>query len=201
MKKLFFLYPNFFCGIFTRTKIFCTFACLLCVFALNNAHADFASELDADFEKVQFASWNLIIYRPDDYGEMNTVRCFLKLEDEDGNDVTYTNAKATYEWVSIPDVVNKYQNSYYLSGGMAMHLNIKPGKYRISFYTPKDKQNLVQVSEQKDVWQSNVLEYDTANPTRVIFVYPTRDENTFYNGGWTVDFYAPKWRKYSFPRK
>ena len=62
---------------------------------------------------------SLIIYRPENKGTMNDIRCYLKLTDMDGNDVTYTACTATYEWVTIPNVVNKYKRTYFLSGGMA----------------------------------------------------------------------------------
>ena len=44
--------------------------------------------------------WELIIYRPENSSQINEIRCWLKLEDEAGNDVTYTAATATYEWIS-----------------------------------------------------------------------------------------------------
>ena len=37
-------------------------------------------------------------------------------------------------------------------------------------------------------WESNVFEYNTENPTKVIFVTPTRNDNGFYNGGWIIDY-------------
>ncbi|MBO7485282.1 MAG: hypothetical protein J6T84_04410 [Spirochaetaceae bacterium] len=144
--------------------------------------------------------WSLIIYRPDNNGDINTVRCWLKLEDaETGEDVTYSKAKATYEWVSIPNVKNEYMKSWYLSGGMAMHLILAPGKYRISVCTPKDRTDFFEC-ENKGDWLSNVFEYDTANPTNVIFVVPTVNENGFYNGGWHIDYRAPRYYKFTRPK-
>lgn len=132
---------------------------------------------------------------------MNEVRCYIRIEDaETGEDVTYTKIKATYEWVSIPDVANPYQNIYYLDGGMAMHLNIQPGKYKIQVYTPWEKQNGVQCAN-KGTWESNVFEYDTSNPAKVIFVCPTANDNGFYNGGWYIDYKAPKWFKFTKPKR
>ena len=158
------------------------------------------SFLYAEPERVGPDPWSLIIYRPENNGDMNTVRCWLKLEDaETGEDVTYTKAKATYEWVSIPNVKNKYSKAYFLSGGMAMHLILAPGKYKISVCTPKDRTDFFECENTGD-WQSNVFEYDTANPTNVIFVVPTANENGFYNGGWHIDYRAPKFYKFTKPK-
>ena len=116
----------------------------LMIFSVSNAFAqpvpgsyyDFieaTKDMDVGHDKQ-----SLIIYRQDNKGTMNDIRCFLKLEDEEGNDVTYTACTATYEWMRIPNVVNQYKKKYYLSGGMAMHLKLKKGKYKISLYTPVD---------------------------------------------------------------
>ena len=151
---------------------------------------DATKDLPAGHDKT-----SLIIYRPDNVGVLNDIRCFLRLEDEQGNDVTYSAATATYEWVSIPDRINNYKKKYYLSGGMAMHLKLKKGRYKISLYTPVDQQNNFTYAE-ADVkpfqWESNVFEYNTENPTKVIFVSPTRNDNGFYNGGWVIDYRAGK---------
>ena len=136
---------------------------------------------------------SLIIYRPDNLGVLNDIRCFLRLQDETGKDVTYdtTTITATYEWVSIPDRANNYKKKYYLSGGMAMHLKLKKGRYKISLYTPVDQQNnfvYAEADAKPFQWESNVFEYNTENPTKVIFVSPTRNDNGFYNGGWIIDY-------------
>ena len=144
---------------------------------------------------VQHDKQSLIIYRPDNKGNMNYIRCFLRLQDEQDNDVTYTACKATYEWVSIPDVVNQYKKKYYLSGGMAMHLSLKKGKYKITLYTPVDQQANFTYPDPATTpfeWQSNTFLYNTENPTKVIFVTPTQNENGFYNGGWIIDYKSPK---------
>ena len=151
---------------------------------------DATKDLPAGHDKT-----SLIIYRPNNIGVLNDIRCFLRLEDEQGNDVTYSAATATYEWVSIPDRINNYKKKYYLSGGMAMHLKLKKGRYKISLYTPVDQQNNFIYAE-ADVkpfqWESNVFEYNTENPTKVIFVSPTRNDNGFYNGGWVIDYRTGK---------
>ena len=87
---------------------------------------------------IKHNPWELMIYRPQNNGELNTVRCWIRITDMEDNDVTYTAVKATYEWVDIPDVINYYKSTYYLSGGMSMHFNIKPGKYKIRVYTPPE---------------------------------------------------------------
>lgn len=137
---------------------------------------------------------SLIIYRPDNLPVLNDIRCFLRLEDEEGKDVTYTACTATYEWMSTPDIIRNYKHTYFLSGGMAMHLKLKKGRYKISLYTPVDQQNNFTYAE-ADVkpfqWESNTFEYNTENPTKVIFVTPTRNDNGFYNGGWIIDYKAP----------
>lgn len=148
---------------------------------------------------LKFNSWELIIYRPENSVPMNYVRCWFKAEDENGRDVTYEKIKATYEWTSIPDRVNHYQKRYYLDGGMAMHLLIQKGKYRFSFYTPEDQQWGVK-SAKKGLWESNVFEYDTENPAKVLFVYPTANDNGFYDGGWVLDCKAPRWHKFTKPK-
>ena len=134
---------------------------------------------------------SLIIYRKDNIGVLNDIRCFLRLEDEEGNDVTYTACTATYEWMSTPDIIRNYKHTYFLSGGMAMHLKLKKGRYKISLYTPVDQQNnfvYAEADAKPFQWESNVFEYNTENPTKVIFVTPTRNDNGFYNGGWIIDY-------------
>lgn len=164
--------------------------------------------------------WSLIIYRPDNSEGMNEVRCWLKLEDaESGEDVTYTKAKANYEYVAdrkkapILDTTSisamfkytgkapsyNYKKKYFLSGGMAMHLLLQPGKYKLTVYTPKDQAQFFPV-ENKGDWISNTFFYDTENPTNVIFVSPTANENGFYNGGWYIDWKAPQFYKVTKPK-
>lgn len=152
--------------------------------------------MPADHDKTQ-----LIIYRPQNSEIINEIRCFLKLQDEEGNDVTYDLSKvsASYEWTnSNPDVIFNYKRTYWLSGGSAMHLKLKKGKYKISFYTPTDKQNnwtYPQADTKPFQWESNVFEYDTENPAKVIFLVPTTNDNGFYNGGWYIDYKAPVYFK------
>lgn len=143
--------------------------------------------------------WSLIIYRPYNAGDMNEVRCYVKFEDaETGEDVSYTKVKANYSWISTPKIAHEYQKSYFLSGAMSMHCLLKPGKYNITVCTPKDKTYPVVTSNKED-WTSNVFYYDTDNPTNVIFVIPTANDNGFYNGGWYIDYKAPKYFKFTKP--
>lgn len=149
-------------------------------------------------QDIRHNPWELIIYRPENGGDMNDVRCWLKFEDENGNDATEKLVKTEYEWASIPGKKHKYRRNCFLSGGMAAHLNIKGGKYRISVYTPKDRQYPYNF-EEKDIWMSNTFLYDTENPAKVIFVVPTANENGFYDGGWFIDYKCPEWFKFTKP--
>lgn len=143
--------------------------------------------------------WSLMIYRPENTEKMNDVRCWIKFEDaETGEDVTYKKLKADYAWISTPGWRHKYQKTYYLSGGMVMHINLKPGKYKISVYTPKEKNNMFKTENEGD-WTSNVLYYDTEHPTNVIWVVPTANENGFYNGGWVIKGKSPDYYKFAKP--
>ena len=172
-----------------------------------------------DDSPLHFNQWELLIYRPENSGTMNNIRCWLKLEDENGNDVTYSKCKATYYYAnnvvkdkkaetmqfgsifhrSAPRQVFEYQKTYFLEGGLVMYLLLQPGKYKISVYTPKDQQYLAKI-ENKNEWTSNVFEYDTENPAKVLFVSPTANDNGFYNGGWHIDFKAPKYFKFTTPK-
>lgn len=166
---------------------------------LEGSYYDFldaTKDMPAGHDKTQ-----LIIYRPQNSGSINDIRCFLRLQDEEGNDVTYdkTKVSATYEWTnSNPDVIFNYKKTYWLSGGSAMHLKLKKGKYKISFYTPTDKQNnwtYPDIETKAFQWESNVFEYNTENPAKVIFLVPTTNDNGFYNGGWYIDYKAPRYLK------
>jgi len=172
---------------------------------------------DVDFDApLKPNPWSLIIYRPENNYDMNDVRCWLKVEDaETGEDVTYTKIKAKFEWIpqniklqknpkSItglfkPDrkvTLYDYKRTYYLMGGMAMHLNLQNGKYKISVYTPKDNNNMFETENEGD-WLSNEFYYDTENPANVIFVSPTANDNGFYDGGWWIDYKAPEYYKFT----
>lgn len=140
----------------------------------------------------------LIIYRSENDHPMNEVRCYIQIFDENNNDVTYSCGNAFYSWANIPGRYHAYKKRYYLTGGMAFHVNILPGKYKISVYTPKDEHYDIN-TENKEAWNSNTFEYDSDNPINVIFVAPTVNDNQFYNGGWTIHYKAPKFYKFTKP--
>lgn len=163
--------------------------------------------------------WTLIIYRPENSEGMNDIRCFLKIEDaETKEDVTATAAKIGYQYVvdvpegkqtdprSIASIFNEpeiplytYKKTPFLSGGMAMYLYIKKGKYNFTFTTPKDKTYDFPCDNTED-WESNTFYYDTSNPTNVIFVFPEANDNGFYTGSWYIDYKAPKFYKFTKPK-
>lgn len=151
-------------------------------------------------QDVRHNPWELIIYRPENSFHINQIRCRILLEDENGNDVTRTSASATYEWVSIPGVAHKYQGAYFLLGGMAAHLNLKRGKYKITVFTlPEDLEGTNYAGG--DEWRSNEFFYDTENPAKVIFVSPTANQNGFYDGGWKITSQAPKFFQFTQPMR
>lgn len=168
---------------------------------------------------VKFNSWELLIYRPENSQPMNNIRCYLKLQDENGNDVTFSKCKATYYYANnvvkdkksetmqfssifhrnAPRQVFNYKKKYFFEGGLVMYLLLKPGKYKISVFTPKDEHFLCK-TENKDEWKSNVFEYDTQNPAKVLFVSPVANENGFYTGSWHIDYKAPSFYKFTKPK-
>lgn len=159
----------------------------------------FSSFAFSEIPELKHNSWELVIYRPENSPQINEIRCYLEITGEDGNDVLGTKAKATYEWASVPDVVHFYKKKVYLSGGMAAHLHLAPGKYRFSVFTPESEIVLFS-GKAKSEWKSNVFEYDTENPAKVIFVVPESDDNGFYKGSWFIDWKAPKWHKFTKPK-
>ena len=187
------VYRKMTCKRFFLPALFILFALPTGLAALDNS------------DQIKHNPWELIIYRPQNNGDLNYVRCWIKLTDaESGEDVTYTKAKATYEWASIPDRINYYQKTYYLDSGMAAHFNLQKGKYIITVYTPKDKAGYFTSQNpcgNEDDWISNEFYYDTENPTKVIFVIPTADDNGFYNGGWYIDYKAPGYFKFTKPKE
>lgn len=175
---------------FIKIKIFLFAAFML--LGLNSA-------LTQESKPLKHNPWSLIIYRPENSPELNDIRCWMTVRDaETGEDVTYTKLKAAYAWISTPKITHKYQRRYYLSGGMCMHINIRPGRYIFSFKTePKDVFNFE--CENKGDWISNEFYYDTENPAKVIWVIPTANENGFYNGGWVISAHAPEYWKLTKP--
>lgn len=177
-------------------KVFSNKILLIVSLTFLMLQGSFCQELKSHYKDTLHPDpWSLIIYRPEESPEINDIRCYLKVTDaETGEDVTYTRIKANYSWVSTPHTGHNYQRTYYLSGGMLMHLLLKPGKYNISVYTPKDKVFGLKVSNKGD-WLSNTFYYDTSNPTNAIWVIPTANPNGFYNGGWYITWKAPEYYK------
>ena len=158
----------------------------------------FVSIFTLNAQDVRHNPWELIIYRPENSFHINQIRCRVLFEDENGNDVTRTSTSATYEWVSIPGVAHKYQGAYFLLGGMAMHLNLRRGKYKIKVFTsPEDLEGTNYADGEE--WRSNEFFYDTENPAKVIFVSPTANQNGFYDGGWKITARAPKFFQFTKP--
>ena len=173
-----------------------------------------------DPSPLHFNQWELLIYRPENSGQMNKVRCYLKIEDEEGNDVTFSKCKATYYYAnslvknpkenskdfsaifnrSAPRTVFNYRKKYFLEGGLVTYLLLQKGKYKISVYTPSDQHFFVKTPESPE-WTSNTFEYDTENPLKVIFVSPTANENGFYNGGWFISAKAPEYYIFTKPKQ
>ncbi len=157
------------------------------------------NSLTAEIPQIKHNPWELIIYRPENSSNLNEVRCWLKIEDENGNDVFKTKVNAKYEWISTPGIFYNYKNAVFINGGMAVHLNLKKGKYRFSLFTPKTELKYFS-GDAKEEWISNIFEYDTENPAKVIFVVPEADENGFYTGRWIIDYKAPEWFKFTKPK-
>ncbi|WP_191016132.1 hypothetical protein [Treponema zioleckii] len=164
------------------------------------------------FSSFAFSN-ELMIYRPENTSHINEVRCWIKIEDENGKDVTYTQAKASYAYIDQPKKLKWYQKSFYLDGGMICHLYLNTNhgeKYKISVYTPKDHVENFPVAENlRTDWDSTVFEYDSSkiensvdknyNPLFVIFVSPFANDNGFYLPKWKLDFKAPKYFKFTRP--
>ena len=157
-------------------------------------------------------SEELVVYRPQNSADINAVRCWIRVEDMDGNDVTYKNARASFAYMNRPDELSWYRRSFYLEGGMACHLYLDPGKYRISVYTPKSHVECFSLPERlRTDWDSDSFVYDSgiiensvdkddANLLRVIFVSPVADENWFYKPRWHVDYRAPSYLRNRDPQ-
>jgi hypothetical protein len=152
-------------------------------------------------QDIKHNPWSLIIYRPENSYHINEIPCYIKFEDAiTKEDVTFSKIKANYSWASNPKDGYNYKKSYYLYGGMIMHCLLKPGQYNITTFTPKDKLFNAEI-ENKEDWNSNTFYYNTENPTKVIFISPTVDENGFYNGNWYIDYKAPEFWKFTKGKK
>lgn len=148
----------------------------------------------------------LIIYRPENSSAINTVRCYIRITDESGNDVTAEETRASYAWITDPadrppKDLHPYAGRYYLEGGIAAHIGFrKQGRYTITVYTPADEQQLSPAANGKE-WVSNTFTYRTDSTLKVLFVSPTADDNGFYDGGWYLSHRAPKFYKVTKPHR
>lgn len=151
------------------------------------------------------ANDTVILYRPSNFGALDDIRCFLRIEDENGNDITYTQkCWANYSWIDMPRRRHPYQQSYFLTGGMAMHIHLVSGTYTFYLYTPVEEQHPLYLGAlhipTEGEWQSEPFVYDTNDKQlRVIFVSPTANQNGFYTGGWHIDYRAPRFYMYTKP--
>ncbi len=156
--------------------------------------------------------FSLQIYRPENKGVLNDIPCLIRITDMDGKDASASITHISYNWYyelrtlnwrGEPKMLNRYFDGCF-TGGVILHLLTKPGKYLISVYTPLEKQqgysdSHSQLLGQRRTWESNTFTYDTKNPPKVIFVSPTANDNGFFNGGWHVDYRAPKFFQYTKP--
>ena len=161
----------------------------------------------------------LEIYRPENHGALNAIPCLVRVTDLDGNDasarITHISYNWYYElplpnWSQQPKTLHRYFNGCF-TGGAVVHLLMQPGTYLISVYTPQSLQqdyapaeNHADAAATADAaaprdWTSNTFRYDTAHQPRVIFVSPTANDNGFFNGGWHLDYKAPRFYKHTKP--
>ena len=150
-------------------------------------------------QEIHHSPWELVIYRPLNKGDINDVRCYLVLEDAQTGEIVTKTAlrKASYQYTSDLNTAYFYQRDPYLCGDMMMILNIKPGKYWISLWTPKDKAAFLENPKPRRDWNSNRLYYNTDNPIKALFVRPTKNDNGFYDGSWEISTKAPQFWKWT----
>ena len=147
----------------------------------------------------------LEIYRPENYGALNEVPCLLRIVDSEGNDAAEQIKDISFSWFYDMQHKHRWIHRYYrgcFTGGTIVHLDMKPGIYRISVYTPAEMQDIyTSENENGGDWKSNEFVYDTSAPAlKVIFVSPTANDDGFYNGGWQVSHRAPSYYLYTKPR-
>lgn len=165
----------------------------------------------------------LEIYRPENFGALNTIPCLIRVTDQAGNDASDRISHLSYNWYyeiplpnwsRQPESLNRYFNGCF-TGGVVVHLLMQPGIYEISVYTPVDKQQdykIAQVhtsgsaateTESTEAapreWTSNTFTYNTAHKPNVIFISPVANENGFFCGSWHIDYKAPRFFKYTKP--
>lgn len=151
---------------------------------------------------ASFSVHALEIYRPSNYGTMDEIPCMLKITDADGNDAWDKIISINYSWYN--DMITKphWTHTYYdgcFRGGAVIHLEMQKGTYNISVFTPVEHQRNY-LPEHDHEWQSNTFVYTVGVPAlKVVFINPTANQNGFYNGGWHVDYRAPRYYKYTKP--
>ncbi len=144
------------------------------------------------------SAYSLEIYRPENFGDMNEIPCIMHVYDMDGNDASDCITGISFSWYYDIRLLHRYYDGCF-TGGSVIHLSMKEGRYRISFSTPMEMQGEYADLTGKS-WTSNDFIYNTKSPAlKVIFVSPTGDDNSFYTGGWYVDYRAPKFFKYTKP--
>ena len=69
---------------------------------------DATKDLPAGHDKT-----SLIIYRPDNVGVLNDIRCFLRIQNETDKNITYdpSSITAAYEGMSTPDIIRNYKHT------------------------------------------------------------------------------------------
>ena len=155
----------------------------------------------------------LEIYRPENHGALNTIPCLIRVTDEDGADASDRIRHISYNWYyemplpnwsRQPKMLNRYFNGCF-TGGVVVHLLMQPGRYLISVTTPVEKQQDYVIAERHSdaavprAWVSNTFLYDTAHRPNVVFVSPTANDNGFFNGGWHIDYRAPRYYRFTKP--
>lgn len=151
---------------------------------------------------ISTLAFSLEIYRPSNYGTMDDIPCLLKITDTEGNDAWDKIISISYSWYNDMRNTPHWSHTYYngcFTGGCVIHLEMQKGTYLISVCTPPEHQRNY-LPDHPEEWQSNTFKYTVGAPAlKVIFVNPTANQNGFYNGGWHVDYRAPKYYKYTKP--
>ena len=139
------------------------------------------------------------IYRPENFGNMNTIPCLLKVTDLQGNDASSSIISLSFSWYYDMRWNHRYFNGCF-TGGTVVHLNMKAGTYKISVYTPLSMQDSYAGVVGDGDWLSDDFIYKVGSPAlKVIFVSPVANDNGFYVGKWHIDYKAPKFYKYTKP--
>ena len=151
----------------------------------------------------------LEIYRPENYGALNTIPCLLRVTDLDGNDASAQIAHLSYNWYyelplpnwsRQPKTLNRYFNGCF-TGGVVLHLLMKPGKYLISVYTPVDKQQDYAIAENHASTAESAGTAAEASTSATVGNVPTADASGRRAGAAVisdVDTAPREWRSNTF---